>query len=94
MRHQALLLVLLLAPAAAHADCTGEDRVDMVQMGMTDEQIDAICNIRPEAAGPTRDGDAFYCDTTDGYCPLPDAAAPGVACSCDTAYGPVPGVTE
>lgn len=95
MRMSALMLVLsLLAPTAVRAECTGEDRVDMAQMGMSDEQIDTICNIRPEAGGPARDGEAFYCATADGYCPLPDMTSAGLSCICETAFGPVPGVTE
>lgn len=94
MRRHALLLALLLAPLAARAECSREDRTDMMQMGVSDEQIDAVCNIRPEAGSPAGGDNAFYCATVNGYCPLPGVEAAGLACSCDTAYGPVPGVTE
>lgn len=95
MRISAVMLVLsLLVPAAVRADCAGEDRVDMAQMGMTEKEIDAICNTSPEAGGSARGDEAFYCTTAGGYCPLPDVAPAGASCTCDTAFGPVDGVTE
>lgn len=94
MRGQALLIALLLAPAVVRAACTDGERADLQQMGMTEKEIVALCDIRPEAGRPAGDGPAFYCATADGYCPLPGAEPAGRSCSCDTAYGPVAGTTE
>lgn len=94
MRRHALLLVLLLGSGAARAECTDEDRTDMMQMGMSSEEIVTLCSIRPDAGDPADQDRAYYCATADAYCPLARATAPGRDCSCDTAYGPVSGVTE
>lgn len=94
MLRYALLPVLLLGSGVARAECTEEDRTDMLQMGMSNEEIVTLCRIRPEAGGTPDEDRAYYCATADGYCPLARATTPGRDCSCDTAYGPVSGVAE
>lgn len=95
MRCYALLpALLLMAPPAARADCSFEVRTDMERIGMSEAEIAALCAAAPEAGRPAAGDDAFYCATRNGYCPLPAVSGPGRDCSCDTAYGPVPGVTE
>ena len=48
------LLVLLMAPAAAYAECASEDRIELAQMGYTEAQIDAQCNSGQNAFAPPR----------------------------------------
>jgi hypothetical protein len=88
------LLVLLTAPAAAYAECASEDRIELAQMGYTEAQIDAKCNSGQSAFAPPQDSAAGYCATQYGYCQLPYSAPVGSSCSCDSQYGPIPGVAQ
>jgi hypothetical protein len=88
-----LLLALLMAPTVAFAECASEDRIALAQMGYTEAQIDAQCNSGQNAFAPPADA-AGYCVTQYGYCPLPSSAPAGTSCSCDSQYGPIPGVAQ
>jgi hypothetical protein len=88
------LLALLMVPAVANAECASEDRIELAQMGYTEAQIDAKCNSGQNAFAPPPDAAAGYCATQYGYCPLPYSAPAGSSCSCDSQYGPIPGMAQ
>jgi hypothetical protein len=75
------MLVLLMAPVAAYAECSSEDRIDLAQMGYSEAQIDAQCNSGQNAFAPPQSPEATYCKTQYGYCPLPSSPPPATAAS-------------
>ena len=88
------MLVLLIAPIAAHAECSSEDRIDLAQMGYSEAQIDAQCNSGQNAFAPPQGQAASYCKTQYGYCQVPSSTAAGDSCVCESDYGPLPGIAE
>ena len=88
------VLILLMAPIAAHAECSSEDRIDLAQMGYSEAQIDAQCNSGQNAFAPTQGSEAAYCKTQYGYCPLPSSTVAGSSCVCESELGTLPGIAE
>lgn len=89
-----LLLLLLLAPDAARGECEREDRAAMARRGYTPQAIEAVCDLTEDDFPEPAAGTAAYCETDDGFCPLPTPAPIGTPCSCATQYGAMPGVAE
>jgi hypothetical protein len=94
IRFGLLLLLLLLAPVAARAECQREERAAMARQGYTPPQIDAVCELTEDDFPEPAAGTAAYCETDDGFCPLATPTPIGTPCSCATQYGSVPGVAE
>jgi hypothetical protein len=94
IRFGLLLLLLLLAPVAARAECQREERAAMARQGYTPPQIDAVCDLTEDDFPEPAAGTAAYCETDDGFCPLATPTPIGTPCSCATQYGSVPGVAE
>ena len=88
------LFALSLAPAAAHAECSSEDRASYAQMGYTETQIDAQCNGGSAAVDPSPGPEAAVCATPAGYCPLSSSMAAGSGCICNSQDGPIAGVAQ
>jgi hypothetical protein len=89
-----LLLLLLLVPDVARAECEREERAALARRGYTPAQIDAVCDITEEDLPEPAAGTATYCETEETFCPL-DAPMPiGTPCSCATQYGAAPGTAE
>jgi hypothetical protein len=94
-----LLLILLQTPTVAHAICASEDRIDMAQSGMSEEQIDAQCNSGQNYYSPPVDfrpagQQASYCVTGYGNCLMSGPAPAGVGCACRSQFGPIPGISR
>jgi hypothetical protein len=89
-----LLLLLLLAPVVARAECQREERAAMARQGYTAPQIDAVCDLAEEDFPEPAAGTAAYCETDGSFCPLSTPTAIGTPCTCATQYGTVPGVAE
>ncbi|MGH6928982.1 MAG: hypothetical protein ACREEV_11740 [Dongiaceae bacterium] len=89
-----LLLLLLLAPATARAECQREERAAMARQGYTAPQINAVCELTEEDFPEPAAGTAAYCETGDSFCPLDAPTSIGTPCTCATQYGTVTGVAE
>jgi hypothetical protein len=94
IRFGLLLLALSLASAAAHAECSSEDRASYAQMGYTEAQIDAQCNGGSAPSDSSPGPEATVCATPAGYCPLSSSMAAGNGCMCDSQDGPIAGVAQ
>jgi len=67
---------------------------DAYRQGYTAPQINAVCGLTEDDFPEPAAGTAAYCETDDGFCPLPTPAPIGTPCSCATQYGAMPGVAE
>jgi hypothetical protein len=94
VRFGLFVFALSLAPAAAHAECSSEDRISYAQMGYTEAQIDAQCNGSSAPVDGPQSFAAAVCVTPAGYCPLSSSMAAGSSCICDSQDGPIPGVAQ
>jgi hypothetical protein len=89
-----LALLLLLVPAAAHAECAREDRVQMTRLGYSQAQIESLCSVEEDPFPLPEGATANYCVTDSGFCPLIAPEPAGKECTCATQFGPLTGVTE
>lgn len=89
-----LLLLLLLTPTVARAECEREERAALARQGYTPAQVDAVCDITEDDFPEPAAGIATYCETDGGFCPLAAPTAIGTPCSCATQYGATPGTAE
>ena len=91
-----LLAILCVGlPAAALADCSSEDRIEMAEEGLSEAQIDAQCNSGQNYFAPPQSyGTATTCVTQAGSCELSQSGQLGGACYCQSPNGPIYGVAR
>jgi hypothetical protein len=89
-----LMLLLLLAPTLARAECDREERAALARQGSTPAQVDAACDITEDDFPEPAAGSATYCETDESFCPLDSPTPIGSPCTCATQYGVIEGTAE